>query len=968
MLLAMKNEARSNLKNKENDFMLDNSYGDETLEELTAAVIMMARIQPANDNADSKPSYDAKAVSEVNASHKVHEQVNHVKRKTIIHTYDDDQINSNIIFDDPYMENNDGRSEHNSNAHGEYHDIQMLAYNVQRETENQKRLNNRLKTQKELLQKELETFKDRNLKELPQELIQEVQEMKNEMLRNEFEKSSSDSKDIQANLLKRIKILKNDFKRSQAQSIDFELKLKHQKEKMACDVSWKSRLSTLNDENMKTSLCNTVQQNTSVKDKKVSNNKVNADRSKPVTSHPIPKNEQSVESSNSVRRPKSKDTKSKDRVLKNTNDRRPSAHVRKINSWEQSASRMIIAITGYGDFVQGNLTICHVYYVKGLGDDLLTGSRDSNLYTISISKLVASSPMCKINNIMVMAPKAFSFEFWAEAIATAYFTQNQCIVHTRYNKTPYELIRGRKPNIQYFHVFGSLCYPTNDRDDLGKMKSKSNIGIFIGYSESSRGFHIYNGQTKKIIETIHVKFDELTAMASECNNLEPGFNCINFQYSSKDLHYSLENLFGPLYEEYYAMSPLEVLDNSLANTLDNEDTSSSSLIVVEEDEAPQIVSSSAKQATNEPNTLVLNDNANELVQEDVAELDENVFYNPPETLVFEEAKYGQEEGIDFEESFAPVARLEAVRIFVAYSAHKNFPIYQMDVKTEFLNDPLKEEVFVRKLDGFVDPDFPNHVYRLKKALYNLKQAPRAWYDKLSSFLIENHFTKGIVDPTLFTKRHGDEILLFEIYVDDIIFRSTNLIFSNRFATLMKDNFEMSMIGEMKFFLRLQVHQSPQRIFICQSHYTMDLLKKPRMDKCDTVSTPMATTKLDADLQGTQVDQTKYRGMIGGLMYLTTSRPDIAFVTFVYHAGCNDDCKRTSGGIQFLGDKLVSWLFKKQDCTAMSIAEADYEHVEKGTIELYFVRMEYQLADLFTKALLRVRFEYLVDWYEMYDSN
>ncbi|GKA98346.1 retrovirus-related pol polyprotein from transposon TNT 1-94 [Tanacetum coccineum] len=183
----------------------------------------------------------------------------------------------------------------------------------------------------------------------------------------------------------------------------------------------------------------------------------------------------------------------------------------------------------------------------------------------------------------------------------------------------------------------------------------------------------------------------------------------------------------------------------------------------------------------------------------------------------------------------------------------------MDVKTIFLNGPLKEEVFVQQPDGFVDPDFPNHVYRLKKALYGLKHALRAWYDKLSLFLIEHHFTKGIVDSTLFTRRYGDDILLVQIYVDDIIFRSTKLVFAKRFEKLMKDNFEMSLLGEMKFFLGLQKHG---------------------MEKCDTVSTPMATTKLDADLQGTLVDQTKYHSMIGGLMYLTASRPDIAFTTFI----------------------------------------------------------------------------------------
>ncbi|GJR45391.1 retrovirus-related pol polyprotein from transposon TNT 1-94 [Tanacetum coccineum] len=151
MLLAMKDEAGSNLNNEENDFMLDTSYGEETMEELTTAVMLMARIQPADGNAETVPSYDAKAVSEVNASSKVHDQMSHVKRKTIIHTSDDDQIDSNIIFDDPFVENNGGTSEHDSNAHDEYNKIQMLAYNVQREAENQKRLNNELKKQKDLL-------------------------------------------------------------------------------------------------------------------------------------------------------------------------------------------------------------------------------------------------------------------------------------------------------------------------------------------------------------------------------------------------------------------------------------------------------------------------------------------------------------------------------------------------------------------------------------------------------------------------------------------------------------------------------------------------------------------------------------------------------------------------------------------------------------------------------------------------
>ncbi|GJR67207.1 retrovirus-related pol polyprotein from transposon TNT 1-94 [Tanacetum coccineum] len=167
--------------------------------------------------------------------------------------------------------------------------------------------------------------------------------------------------------------------------------------------------------------------------------------------------------------------------------------------------------------------------------------------------------------------------------------------------------------------------------------------------------------------------------------------------------------------------------------------------------------------------------------------------------------YAQKEGIDFEESFAPVARLEAVRLFIAYAAHKSFTVYQMDVKTAFLYGPLKEEVYVNQPDGFVDPLTLTKVYRLKKALYGLKQAPRAWYDELSNFLVSNGFSKGSIDPTLFITKHGEDILLVQIYVDDIIFGSTNPNLSKRFGKLMHSKFDMSMMGELKFFLGIQIH-------------------------------------------------------------------------------------------------------------------------------------------------------------------
>ncbi|GKA92122.1 retrovirus-related pol polyprotein from transposon TNT 1-94 [Tanacetum coccineum] len=211
--------------------------------------------------------------------------------------------------------------------------------------------------------------------------------------------------------------------------------------------------------------------------------------------------------------------------------------------------------------------------------------------------------------------------------------------------------------------------------------------------------------------------------------------------------------------------------------------------------------------------------------------------------------FRKEEGINFEESFTPVARTEAIRIFVANVAHMNMTIYQMDVKTDFLNGELKEEVYVSQPEGFVDQDNPLHVYKLKKALYGLKQAPRAWYDMLSSFLISQHFNKGAVDPTLFIRKAGRDLLLFK----------------------------MSMMGQMLFFLGLQISKSPRGIFLNQSKYAFEIIQKYGLLTSDSVDTPMVEkNKLDEDLQGTPVDATLYCGMIGSLMYLTSSRPDLIY--------------------------------------------------------------------------------------------
>ncbi|KAJ9544440.1 LOW QUALITY PROTEIN: hypothetical protein OSB04_024147, partial [Centaurea solstitialis] len=329
--------------------------------------------------------------------------------------------------------------------------------------------------------------------------------------------------------------------------------------------------------------------------------------------------------------------------------------------------------------------------------------------------------------------------------------------------------------------------------------------------------------------------------------------------------------------------------------------------------------------------------------------------------------YRQQEGIDYDETFAPVARIEAIRIFLAYAAHKNMTVYQMDVKCAFLNGVLQEEVYVEQPEGFVDPRYPNHVYVLDKALY----------------LLGVGYKKGTIDPTLFLKRSGKDLIIVQIYVDDIIFASTKPEMCHEFENTMKSQFKMSMMGKLTFFLGLQVRQRPDGIFI-------NLLKRFDFGGSNSAATPMPRNfQLNADTSSKPVDQKTYRAIIGSLLYLTASRPDIVFSTGVCarfqcdprdshlsavkrilrylkgtpdfglwypkdsgfelitytdsdHAGCKLNRKSTSGACQFLGDKLVSWSSWKQNCVSLSTAEAEY--VAAACCCSQVLWMKTQLAD------------------------
>ncbi|GJX89953.1 retrovirus-related pol polyprotein from transposon TNT 1-94 [Tanacetum coccineum] len=456
---------------------------------------------------------------------------------------------------------------------------------------------------------------------------------------------------------------------------------------------------------------------------------------------------------------------------------------------------------------------------------------------------------------MLIFSKALLF-LWAEAINIACYTKTSLLLPTIQQETPNGSLNPRNtPDLSFFHVFGALCYPTNDNDDLGKLDAKANIGILFGYAPTKKAFRIYNKRTQKIIETIHVTFDELTAMATEQFSSGPGLHSMTPATSNLGLvsqqpcippnRDDWDHLFQPMFDEYFippsitvslvqevaAPRAVDLVDSPVSTSIDQDAPSSSTPSIQEQEQSPIISqgfeespktpifrddplnespheestsqgsSSNVRQThtpfehlgkwtKNHPTANVIGDpscsvSMRKQLQTDAIWCFFDAFLTSVEPKNFKQAMielvlknkarlvaqgFRQEEGIDFEESLTPVARIEAIRIFVANASHKNMTIYQMDVKTAFLNGELR------------------------------------------------------VDPTLFIKQAGNDL------------------------QLMTTKFKMSMMGRMSFFLGLQISKSPRGIFINQSKYASKIVKKYGLLSTDSVDTPMLKkNKLDEDL-------------------------------------------------------------------------------------------------------------------------
>ena len=495
--------------------------------------------------------------------------------------------------------------------------------------------------------------------------------------------------------------------------------------------------------------------------------------------------------------------------------------------------------------------------------------------------------------------------YWAEAVNTACYILNRAMLRPLIGKTPYELFKGKTPNISHFRVFGCQCFVHNNgKNNLGKFDARSDEGIFLGYASSSKAYKVLNKRTGKVEESIHVKFNELCDTNFLQGEQGSKQNKPPQEDSDDDVPPACSSVpITPIQQETPPNVNSDHLDASTSTnevidqvpTINEEEQNTTPSVPICTDiivyERPRrniraplrygidecYFTTNAFISLSEPKNIgeALKDEDWVIaMQEELVEFERNkvwrlvprpegrqiigtrwVFRNKLDdsgAVSRNKARlvaqgYNQQEGIDYDETFAPVARLEAIRLLIAFASHQGFTLFQMDVKTAFLNGKINEEVYVKQPLGFEDSSNPDHVYRLDKALYGLKQAPRAWYECLAEFLLKNGYKRGKTDKTLFLLKEQGSILVVQVYVDDIIFGSTNMSLVENFKELMSSKFKMSMIGELSFFLGLQITQQKGGIQIHQQKYLKEILKKYKMDSCKPMKTPISpATRLGPD--------------------------------------------------------------------------------------------------------------------------
>nr|GEU85509.1 uncharacterized mitochondrial protein AtMg00810-like [Tanacetum cinerariifolium] len=574
---------------------------------------------------------------------------------------------------------------------------------------------------------------------------------------------------------------------------------------------------------------------------------------------------------------------------------------------------------------------------------------------------------------------------------------SQVLVTKPHNKIPYELLLGRTPSIEFMRPFGCPVTILNTLDPLGKFDGKADEGFLVGYSVNSKAFRVFNSRTRIVQETMHINFLE---------------NQPNVAGSGPKWLFDIDTLTQSMNYQPVVAGNQPTYNAGIQGNIDT-------YKVVKEAESVQqyvllplwSIGSQNPHNTDADAAFDVKDNENEVhvspsCSDKPKKHDEKVKREAKgKSLVdlsigvrdlrdeFEEFSVNSTNGVNAastpvtavgpnstnstnrvnvvgpsDNAVTPNFEIGGKSLFMDHSQYPDDPDIPALEDIIYLDDEEDvEEVYVCQPLGFEDLDYPDKVYKVVKALYGLHQAPRTWYETLANYLLKNGFQRGKIDQNLFIKKQKGDILLVQVYVDDIIFGSTNKEPCKAFEKLIKDKFQMSSMGELTFFLGLQVKQKDNGIFISQDKYVAKILRKFGLTDGKSASTSIDTKKpLLKDPDGEDVDVHIYRSMIGSLMYLTSSRPDIMFAVYACarfqvtpkvshlhavkkifsdYAGASLDRKSTTGGCQFLGCRLISWQCKKQTIVATSSTKAKYVYQvdEKDGIEVAAVDLKLLLS-------------------------
>ncbi|CAL9002860.1 unnamed protein product [Prunus brigantina] len=626
----------------------------------------------------------------------------------------------------------------------------------------------------------------------------------------------------------------------------------------------------------------------------------------------------------------------------------------------------------------------------------------------------------------MLAAKQIPKTFWPEAVNWTVHVLNRCPTFAVKNKTPEEAWSGHKPSVDYFRIFGCISHVHVPDNKRVKLDAKSFKCILLGVSEESKAYRLFNPLSNKIIVSRDVVFEEdqqwnwddghkqaiLAELEweteeeaevevegdgedSEANEesgeTEPesdGGNISNEEISPREIRARRPPVWMKDYETGQSLTDEENANQAhLALFTDGDPITFAEAVKSEKwkKAMDQEIQAIEKNDTWELTVLPSGGKTIGVKWVFKTKFNENGEVDKYKARLVAKG-YCQQHGIDYAEVFAPVARLDTIRIVISLAAQKAWVIYQLDVKSAFLHGEITEEVFVEQPPGYEQKGHESKVYRLKKALYGLKQAPRAWYSRIEAYFIKEGFTKCPYEHTLFIKTAGGgKILIVCLYVDDLIFTGNDEVMFEQFKKSMKLEFDMTDLGRMRYFLGIEVLQKTDGIFITQRRYAQEILERFNMDQCNSVHNPVVPGfKLMKDEGGVEVDSTVYKQMVGSLMYLTATRPDLMFIVSLIsrymerpteshllaakralryikgtvsfgifykkggkeelvgytdsdYAGDQDDRKSTSGYVFLMGSGAVSWSSKKQPVVTLSTTEAEFIAAASSACQVVWLR-------------------------------